>query len=629
MLNSFRKLFSNSQNRKARRAYSRPQLLQLEGRIVPATITVTTTSDAVGHTGISLRDAITTANGTSANDIIDFSVTGTITLNSVLQSLPTIASATSAGTLTITGPSASSLTVSGAVGGFSIFRIDTGGNLSISGVTVSGANANSGGAFTNSGILNISNSTISGNTANQGGGIFNKTGATLNLTNSTLSGNTAPSGGGGIANKGTVTVSNSTIFGNYNGSGGGGGILNYGTGTLNISNSTISGNTAGGTGGGGISNFGTLTLTNSTLSGNITYGGGGGGIVNAGSLTVTNSTLSNNFAPTGGGIRNSGALTLTNSTISGNSASNSGGGIYNAGSLSIANTIIANSTTGGDYVGSGAVNLISGATAANNLITQLAPIPGIGDWATTVTSVQLNLGPIQNNGGPTQTLALLTGSVAINAGNATISNAAPISRKDQRGINRTTSDIGAYSFGIQVNTTADTVDSDPNVTSLREAITLANTTPGNDQISFNLTGASTYTITLDGTLGALPTILDANATASGTGGTGTTVGTVTITGPGASSLTISGLDGGNGSRNFNIFNIASGGNLSISGVKVSGAQITGSGGAFNSSGTLTITNSTISSNTSTGGGGGIRNSGSLNISNSTLSGNTAVAAAAC
>ena len=682
LLNAFRRLFNNSPNRKARRASSRPELLQLEGRIVPANFPVTSLADTA--TGGTLREAIILANTTPGNDQISFNLTGsspyTITLAGELPNIidaNTVVGAGTAGTLTINGLGASSLIIDAAQGLFKIFAIVSGGNLSISGVTVSGANANSGGAFANSGILNISNSTISGNIANQGGGIFNNTGATLNLTNSTLSGNTAPSGGGGIANKGTVTVSNSTIFGNYNGSHGGGGILNYGTGTLNISNSTISGNTAG-SAGGGISNFGTLTLTNSTLSGNITYGGGGGGIVNAGSLTVTNSTLSNNFAPTGGGIFNNpnstvsltdstisgnsatsgsgggmdnrGTITVTNSTISGNTATNFGGGIFNnpnstvsltnstlsgnsatsgggiynstatsvpqtspAGILNIANTIIANSTTGGDYAGGGAVNLISGATAANNLITQLAPIPGIGDWATTVTSVQLNLGTLANNGGPTQTLALLTGSVAINAGNATISNAAPISRKDQRGINRTTSDIGAYSSGIQVNTTADTVDSDPNVTSLREAITLANTTAGDDQISFNLSGSNSYTITL---ASALPTIVSASTSVSGG-----TAGTVTITGPGASSLTISGSAGG-----FNIFNIASGGNLSISGVEVSGAQITGSGGAFNSSGTLTITNSTIRKNTSTGGAGAgiFNNGGILTVTNSTISDNTAV-----
>ena len=561
-----------------------PQLLQLEGRIVPATITVTTTSDAVGHTGISLRDAITTANLTSANDIIDFSVTGTITLDSVLQSLPTIASTTSAGTLTITGPGSSSLTISGLDGGntnrnFNIFTIASGGNLSISGVTVSGAKTSgNGGAFNNAGTLNVYNSTLSGNTA------------------------TASNGGGAI----------------------------YSNGTLNVYNSTLSSNTA--TNGGGIFNSSTVNVSNSDISGNTA--GGGGGIWNQGNnLTVSNSTLSGNSATSGGGaLRNfGGTITITNSTLSGNSGS-SGGGIFNnsTSTLNIANTIIANSISGGDYAGTGTVNRISPSTAANNLVSS-----GSFSWATTKTSAEINLGTLANNGGPTQTLALLSGSVAIGAGNATISNATPINGKDQRGINRTTSDIGAYSFGIQVTNTTDsnTVGSG----SLRAAINLANTTPGNDQISFNLTGSGPYTITLNGTLGALPTILDATALINGA-----PRGTVTITGLGASSLTISGLDGGNNARNFRIFNIASGGNLFISGVTVSGANTSGVGGPSNTgtaygggffnSGILTVNNSTISGNTAnngiggsgSGSGGGIFNyNGTLSVSNSTISGNTA------
>ncbi|NBR08001.1 MAG: CSLREA domain-containing protein [Planctomycetes bacterium] len=145
-------------------------------------------------------------------------------------------------------------------------------------------------------------------------------------------------------------------------------------------------------------------------------------------------------------------------------------------------------------------------------------------------------------------MALLPGSVAIAAGNSTISNASPVSGLDQRGINRTTSDIGAYSFGIQVTTTADTVNSTDGVTSLREAITLANTTPGNDGISFNLTGASTYTITLDSTLGALPTILDATTLINGA-----PRGNLTINGLGASSLIIS-ANTADSTRDFSIFN---------------------------------------------------------------------------
>ena len=176
LLNAFRRLFSNSQNRKARRAYSRPQLLQLESRIVPANFQVTSLSDTA--TGGTLREAIDLANTTAGNDTIDFASSlfsggaGTITL--LTAQLPTILSATqlisgvARGTLTITGPGASTLTISGNNGvstrDFRIFEIVSGGNLSISGVTVSGAKFNSepGTAFKNyRGTLSITNSTLS------------------------------------------------------------------------------------------------------------------------------------------------------------------------------------------------------------------------------------------------------------------------------------------------------------------------------------------------------------------------------------------------------------------------------------------------------------------------------------
>ncbi len=292
-----------------------------------------------------------------------------------------------------------------------------------------------------------------------------------------------------LNNAGTLTVSSSTITGNS--ANDGGGITNWGT--LTVINTTISGNTSITQAGGGIQNSsGSLTVTNSTISGN-TAATQAGGIQNNGILVVTNSTISGNTALTqsGGGIYNftTGTLTLSGTTIAGNSA-NDGGGIRNIGALNISNTIIANSISGGDFSGNQPV------TSTNNLIT-IGTLTG----ATTVTSAQLNLGPLQNNGGPTFTMALRTGSVAIGAGNATISNAAPINKLDQRGINRTTSDIGAYSFGIQVTNTSDsnTVGSG----SLRAAINLANTTPGNDQISFNLTGLNTITLG-----SALPTIVE-------------------------------------------------------------------------------------------------------------------------
>jgi len=158
-------------------------------------------------------------------------------------------------------------------------------------------------------------------------------------------------------------------------------------------------------------------------------------------------------------------------------------------------------------------------------------------------------------------------------------------------------------------------DSDSGAGSLREAIINANATAGNDIINFSITGTITLDSQNNNVNASLPTILSANATASGGGGT---VGTLTINGPGSSSLTIDANQG-----NFSIFSINAGGNLTISGVTVTGANLLGSGGAFNNEGTLNIYSSTISGNIATGDAGGILNhgSGTLNIFNSTISGN--------
>jgi hypothetical protein len=432
LLNAFCRLFSYAQNRKARRASCshRLELLSLEQRIVPSNLPIIVSTDSDSGPG-SLRQAIINANANPGDDIINFSITGTITLdslnNTAIASLPTILDAnatasgtggtgTTVGTLTITGPGASSLIISGldnsssiinSARDFNIFTIDTGGDLTISGVTVSGAKTTqAGGAFKNSGTLTVSNSILSGNTATYlqnghsgfGGGIYNGNFGTLTVTNSTLSGNTATNSGGGIYNKAL--------------------------GTLNVTNSTLSGNTAAF--GGGIFNTGNTAAS-------------GGGITNTGGTIVTNSTLSSNSATTdGGGIFNQGTLTLTNSTLSGNSAINSGGGIDNVGAratINIANTIIANSNSGGDYVASGSGTIVIN---TNNLV-QDGSILG---------AMKANplLGLLQNNGGPTFTMALLATSPAIGAGDLTISNANPVNGLDQRGFARslTAPNIGAY-----------------------------------------------------------------------------------------------------------------------------------------------------------------------------------------
>jgi uncharacterized delta-60 repeat protein/CSLREA domain-containing protein len=327
--------------------------------------------------------------------------------------------------LTIDGSSlASHIQISGdtdndGIGDVSVFRIEGATPVELNGLDI---------VKGNSGIKNI------------GGGIFNL--GNLTITNTNISGNSSWYGGGGVLNDsdGILTIVNSTISNNFapNGSG----ILNLSpTGTVNISNSTISGNSIRDINGdgGGISNLGNLTITNTNISGNSSTFGGG--ISNFGTSTVINSTISGNSAITsGGGILNASIpnyanaiLTIENSTISNNSAP-SGGGMANSGSLNYLNTIIANSTSGGDCINDAQFGTIN--TNIHNLVED-------GSCSASLSG-DPKLGPLANNGGSTHTMALLSTSPAIGAGNDDTCE-----DTDQRGITRPQGahcDIGAYEF---------------------------------------------------------------------------------------------------------------------------------------------------------------------------------------
>ena len=261
---------------------------------------------------------------------------------------------------------------------------------------------------------------------------------TLELSSVTITNGDTTSSGGGIFNRGTLTLTNSTVSGNT-ADGAGGGISNSGEATL--TNSTVSGNTAAQ--GGGIENRGTLTLTNSTVTGNMSLAGGGGILNLSGTLTLTNSTVSGNTADgAGGGISNSGEATLTNSTVSGNAAAFDSGGILHLdGPLTLKNSIIAgNSAPDCDGLAVTSLgNNIDGDSTCN--------LAGPDDQP----GVDPLLGPLADNGGPTQTQALLAGSPAINAGDDTAALAI-----DQRGFPRVgVSDIGAFEFQGPVGVDAD------------------------------------------------------------------------------------------------------------------------------------------------------------------------------
>jgi hypothetical protein len=422
----------------------RPHLEALEDRTLLSAIVVTTTADdpttpIVGQT--TLRDAVNQANAAPGSTIefnLSTSDSGykngvwTITLGN--SALPTINQ-----NVTIEGLGASTLAVSGN-NQSGIFAINSGTQVSISGLTIEDGNAGSGsgGGINNSGALTVSNCTITSNSAGGGGGIFNIHG-TLTVSNSTLADNSSTGQGGGIFSFGTLTVSNSTLADNS--AGYGGGILADGGGPL--------------------------TLINSTVVGNSAYNGGG--IINDDTpSTVSNSTFADNSARNfGGGIfdsnGSSGSLSVSNSTFADNSATY-GGGIYSFDPLTMSNTIVANSSAGGDLYGStfsGAYNLIGDGSDLSSFTHSLQGNP--------------HLASLGYYGGPTQTMALLPGSAALGVGDPSQNG-----KTDQRGFVRGSSvDIGAFqtqAAPLQVNTGDDTATGAELAgnLSLRDAINLVN-----------------------------------------------------------------------------------------------------------------------------------------------------------
>ena len=243
-----------------------------------------------------------------------------------------------------------------------------------------------------------------------------------------------------------VNIRNVTIR-NGNTAGDGGGL--YNTGTLTLEASTVSGNAAGSLAG-GIYNSGPMTINDSTVSGNTAgaVGAGIGNCCNSGTLNINNSTISGNTTNgNGGGIYNQRPLFINNSTITDNTAGGSGGGgISNNSTLNFKNTIIAgnNTTTTGPDCSGGPMT-----SEQHNLVQDVTGCTIVGDLTGNITGQDPLLGVLADNGGPTQTHALTSGSPAIDTGHpatpGTGGNACEAN--DQRGITRpqgSACDIGAF-----------------------------------------------------------------------------------------------------------------------------------------------------------------------------------------
>ncbi len=296
----------------------RPQLEVLEDRAVPATLTVNTTVDVLGHANgmLSLRQAVLDSNASATADtIIVPAGTYNLTLAGVgdtgtsgdLEVNPAVTKA-----LTISGAGAATTIIDGG-GNDRIFEIGY-GTVSITGFTMQHGNpglANGGAIWSRNATLSVSNCTLSGNTAQSGGAIAS--GHPLSVSNCTFSGNTTdnPHGGyGGAidAYSGTLAVSDCIFYDNEN-YGFGGAI--YSSGAATISSSSFSGNSA--IRGGAILNAGgAMTVSNCTLSGN-SASESGGGILNSGKLVIRASTVSDNTAPVSPDL--AGTASIFNSTI--------------------------------------------------------------------------------------------------------------------------------------------------------------------------------------------------------------------------------------------------------------------------------------------------------------------------
>ena len=416
-----------------------------------AGVTVTTAGD---NGPGSLRGAVLAAN---SGDVISFDPA----LNGQTITLTTGQIAITK-SLTINGPGAANLAISGN-NASRIFSITAATN--ITGLTFeNGKTTQNGGAiFAGTGVpLTISDSVFSNNSSPFGGGALFATGA-VGILRCTFSGNTVTEGNGGGAifvNTGTLTLDHSNISGNSAVGGYGLGAGIYSAATVTVTESTISGNTIefGGTGG-GFYNAGVATFRNSTVSGNSAgEGGQGGAIYNesagrfAPTVIVINSTIANNTASPsgqGGGIYNVSTVSLNNSTLAGNSAGSdgSGGGIYNNGAtVRAANTILARNTalSGPDLFGattSQGFNVIGNATDSSGWI------------GTDLFNVDPQLGPLQNNGGSTETMALLLGSPAIDHGDPDFdpNTFTPPMTTDQRGGPRMINgqiDIGSFEADV-------------------------------------------------------------------------------------------------------------------------------------------------------------------------------------
>ena len=584
---------------------------------------VTTTADhndgVCGGIDCTLREALQRTNANAGLDTIRFApgVVGTITLQGAAGGGLSIFNE-----VIIVGPGARQLAISGNTN-FRVFTISGPGFSSISGLTISGGwiaggapgSSVAGGGVYNQGSVQFLDCTFDGNRAVGASGALpardggsGSGGAIANLGSLTTYRCTFKNNGAtGALGANNPPPDNFTLTsGGNGGSGNGGAILNETDATLFALNCTFVANNAGGAAagsghfggnggsgnGGAIHNKGTSTITASTIAGNSGFGGAAG----KGKFAINDGLPGAGV----GGLAAPGANTVGSSICAGN---------------------VGNNNTPRDATGtfnSSGYNLIGNADFSSGF-------NAVGDQTgTNAAPLDPKLGALQDNGGSTDTRALLIGSTALDRGKTFTGS------EDQRGYRRPYddpalpnadggdgADIGAYEFnGRLVVTTVDDHNDgacDASDCTLREAIISATTQPGVETIEFlpALTGIIQ--------LGSALPILNSS---------------VGIIGPGANRITVRRNSGGD----YRIFTISngttSGPAVTISGLTISNGNAIASGfpndaggAVYNDDGALTLRHCALVGNHANSEGGALYNEGAtasspLVVENCTFSGNS-------
>lgn len=375
-----------------------------------------------------------------------------------------------------------------------VLTVDVGKTVSVDNLAITNGKGGTAGGILNNGNLTITNSTVSGNSATPGtspnfggGGIFNQGGA-LTLTNSTVSENSASVGsvrngvGGILSLGGSLTLTSSTVSGN--------------SATSSVSFSTV----VGGISMGGFTGPASLTLTGTTVSGNSAsaLSDAFGGILASAPgahVTATNSTVSGNsasatggtgaFSSAVGGISNSGgSLSLISVTLAGNSVSEPNGGFLPPiGGVSnfFGGTLIAqNSLVAGQSGGPNCFGLAASSDGGYNLDDGTSCGFSSANHSLSNTNPMLDPAGLKDNGGPTQTIALLLGSPPIDAIPPGVNGCGTTITSDQRSVNRPQDagcDIGAFEL---------VRDTTPPVITVPGPITTNATSPAGAAVSYSV-----------------------------------------------------------------------------------------------------------------------------------------------